>query len=138
MNDDNIHKHIVLFDGVCNLCNSSVRFIIKHDHKQIFRFAAMQSDFSKDLLKRYKAEHISNKTLVYICSGNIYVKSTAALLISRELNRLWRFLYYLIYIPAPIRDSIYMLISRNRYRIFGKRETCEIPDNKIKDRFITS
>lgn len=98
----------------------------------------MQSDFSKDLLKRYKAEHISNKTLVYICSGNIYVKSTAALLISRELNRLWRFLYYLIYIPAPIRDSIYMLISRNRYRIFGKRETCEIPDNKIKDRFITS
>ncbi len=130
------HKHIVLYDGLCNLCNSSVRFIIKRDPEAIFRFVAMQSDVGRALLKRYRAEHISYKTIVYICSGVIYTRSTAALLISRKLKGVCKYLYYFIYIPVPIRDSVYMLISRYRYRIFGKKEVCIIPDNKIKDRFI--
>jgi len=124
-------KHIVLYDGLCKLCNSSVSFIIKYNKTKNIHFASLQSDYAKKILK----ETIPKETLILIENGNIYLKSTGALRIARHLQY-FSYFYYLIYIPKSIRDFIYDLIAKNRYRVFGKYETCPLPDATIKSRFI--
>ena len=125
---------IVLFDGICNLCNASVQFILKYEKKPIFKFGTLQSTKVKELLSSYDTELISDSVLL-IQNDKIYQESTAALRIARELKYFW-VLYYLIYIPSWLRDPIYRLIVRNRYKWFGKRETCMIPTEELKNRFI--
>lgn len=124
-------EHIVFFDGVCNLCHGAVRFIIHFDHKKIFKFSSLQSDFAKKIL----GNDLPKETLVYFNNGQIYLKSTGALKIARQLKYITYF-YYMIYIPKSIRDFGYDLIARYRYHIFGKKDHCPAPDPKLADRFI--
>lgn len=121
---------IVLFDGVCNLCNHSVRFVIERDPESYFRFASLQSDVAVELLSRYGRAPVSAPpdSIVLIENGRVFESSTAALRIARRLRGAWKFLYFFIVIPRPIRDAVYRWIARNRYRWFGTREdVCLVP-----------
>lgn len=128
--------HIILFDGFCNLCNSSVQFIIKRDRKAIFSFAPLQGDQANTLLKNQNLDHSKMDSIIYIQNGMVFTKSTAALKISKKLNALWPLLYAFIIIPKPLRDAIYDWIARNRYQWFGKREECTLPKDHWKSRFL--
>lgn len=130
-------KHgIVLFDGVCNLCNSSVQFIIKHDKNDFFRFAALQSETGQKMLKQAGLPQDFLGTFVYFEKGKHSVRSTAALRLSRHLNGLWKLFYVLLIIPAPIRNFFYNLVANNRYKFFGKQESCMIPTPELRNKFI--
>jgi len=130
------NKAIILFDGVCNLCNSSVQFVLKHDKKQHFVFAALQSDVARELLLQYPKEIIEKDSINLIENRKIHTESTAALLILKEFGGVWYVLQFFWIIPKSIRDILYHFIAKNRYRWFGKREVCMIPDENEKDRFI--
>ncbi len=131
-----LYQHIVLFDGVCNLCNSGVQFIIKKDKRNLFKFAALQSDFGKELLVKYQIDTKSLNTFVYVNKDKAYIKSTAALKIAKALKRGWQIFYIFIIIPAFIRNFIYDFIAKNRYRWFGKKESCMIPTPELKAKFL--
>ena len=126
---------VVLFDGVCNLCHTSVRFIIKRDPQARFHFASLQSAPGQSLLARYRAPGDLD-TVVLIEDGQCYTRSTAALRICRRLNRLWPVLYVLMVFPRPLRDAVYQWIARNRYRWFGRLEACPLPDPGVRGRFL--
>jgi predicted DCC family thiol-disulfide oxidoreductase YuxK len=128
---------IVLFDGVCNLCSSSVQFVIKRDSKNIFRFASLQSDIGQKLLAKY---HLPTTTelnsFVLVQNEKVYTKSTGALMVAKQLGGAIKLLYGLIVLPAFIRDVVYTLISNNRYKWFGKKEECWIPSPDLKGKFL--
>jgi predicted DCC family thiol-disulfide oxidoreductase YuxK len=107
-------KSIILFDGICNLCNSSVNFIIKNDAKEHFLFASLQSDAAKEILLHLPSNNLNLNSIVLIENGNFYEKSTAALRISKHLNGGYKALYAFIIIPKLIRDSVYNLIAKNQ------------------------
>lgn len=130
------NKSIILFDGVCNLCNSSVNFIIKHDKKEQYLFASLQSDAAKEILLQFDIKKIPFDSILLIYEDKIYEKSTAAILISKHLTNGYQLLYGLIIVPKFIRDSFYSLVAKNRYNWFGKRQTCMIPSNEIIKRFL--
>lgn len=135
--DPVIAKHpIILFDGVCNLCNSSVLFIIKRDARSRFYFAALQSDFAKAHLNKFGVSFTEPQSVILIEEGKLFQKSSAALKIARNLNGLWPSVYVFILVPRFIRDFVYDVIARNRYRWFGKREACIIPTPELKVRFV--
>ncbi len=125
---------IILFDGVCNLCNSSVQFIIKHDPKAHFHFTSQQSEFGKELIEKYHLERVDS--IIFIDEKQIYLYSDAILEITKELGGWLRFLYILRFIPKTIRDTIYKFIAKYRYIIFGKKESCMLPSKAIKSRFL--
>lgn len=129
-------KSIILFDGVCNLCNSAVNFIIKHDKKEHFLFASLQSDAAKEILLQYPLKKTSLNSIILITNNISYDKSTAALLISKQLNNGYKLIYFFIVIPKFIRDFVYNLIANNRYKWFGKQKSCKIPSLEIKNRFL--
>lgn len=135
MNNFN-NKSIILFDGICNLCNSSVNFIIKNDSKKHFLFASLQSDAAKEILLHFPSNNLNLNSILLIENGNIYEKSTAALKVSRYLNGGYKVLYAFIIIPKFIRDLVYNLIAKNRYKWFGKKDNCMIPNEIIKDQFL--
>jgi predicted DCC family thiol-disulfide oxidoreductase YuxK len=145
---------IILFDGVCNLCSASVNFIIDHDTRKIFRFASLQSEFSKELISNtsrkyqvYTAEGLllidekiqkelnSLNSIIYFENGVFYTKSEAALRIAKHLDGIYRFISIGKILPSSLRDSIYEYIARNRYRWFGKSESCRMPTPNLKERF---
>jgi predicted DCC family thiol-disulfide oxidoreductase YuxK len=126
---------IILFDGVCNLCSASVRFVIKRDRKRIFRFASLQSEFAKKTMLANNLDD-SVKTIVLLKDEKIYLRSDAALEISRELNALWPSLYLLKIIPRFIRDAVYNFISQHRYQWFGKSDKCWLPSAELSTRFV--
>lgn len=132
MPDD--HTYILLFDGVCNLCNGIVKFIIKRDPAKKIRFAALQSDVGKALLEKSGLGDM--QTLVLIHGDKYYIKSSAALHVLKELGGIWKICYALIIIPRPIRDLVYDVVSKTRYRVFGRRNTCMVPAPGVRDRFI--
>ena len=127
---------IILFDGVCNLCNASVKFIIKHDPGKRFQFAAIQSEIAKEMLKGRNHSITNPESLILIENYQMHQRSTAVLKIARNLNGLFRVFYVFIIIPRPIRDFFYDLIARNRYHIFGKKDRCMIPEQDIENRFV--
>lgn len=126
---------VLLFDGVCNLCNGAVQFVIKRDKKAVFRFAALQSAFGQKVLKENKLPQSHFDTFILIADNKIYTKSTAALKVAQALGGFWKLLHVLIIIPKPIRDFLYTLIAKNRYKLFGKKEACMIPTPELKSRF---
>ena len=128
--------YIILFDGVCNLCNGLVRFIIKRDKGGRFKFASLQSDIGQQWLKRFDLAKNEFDSFVLIRGDKYYLKSTGVLKMLRELGGIWKVFYILIIIPRPVRDFIYDLIAKSRYRIFGKQDTCMIPTPELKDRFL--
>ncbi|MCC7344911.1 MAG: thiol-disulfide oxidoreductase DCC family protein [Deltaproteobacteria bacterium] len=127
----------VLFDGVCNLCNASVAFILRRDRKAYFRFASLQSEAAKGLLQGHSLE-AGLDSIVLLEDGKCFTKSTAALRIARHLGGLWPLLYAFLILPRWIRDPIYDWVARNRYRWFGHRESCMLPSAQWKDRFLES
>lgn len=127
---------IILFDGVCNLCNSSVNFVIKRDKQSVFKFATLQSEIAQKVLANNNLSPTDFSSFVFIENGKVYVRSTAALKVCSYLKGLWPLMYGFIIVPKPIRDGIYNWISKNRYRWFGKKEVCMIPTPDIKARFL--
>lgn len=127
---------VLLFDGVCNLCNSSVQFIIERDPEAHFRFASLQSDEGKALLDRFDDRPLDLSSVVLVQDGQLYARSEAALRVARQLGGGWSLLYAFIVVPRPIRDAVYNWIARNRYRWFGKKDACMIPSPDLKARFL--
>ncbi|OIP52294.1 MAG: thiol-disulfide oxidoreductase [Flavobacteriaceae bacterium CG2_30_34_30] len=129
-------KKIVLFDGVCNLCNYSVTLIIKKDKKDIFRFAALQSEIGRHLIQKY---HIDTSKLdsILLIEGKYYTyKSTAALRIAKYLKGWYSLFYVFIIVPPIVRNFFYDIIAKNRYKWFGKKESCMIPTPELKAKFL--
>ena len=126
---------ILLFDGVCNYCNRWVNFIIRHDKKKKFRFAALQSEAGKKLLKQYNiTEDADSAVLIYL--GKVYLKSSTGLHILYHLGGIYSLAFVFIIVPAYIRDYYYDIIARNRYKWWGKRNECMIPSQDVKERFL--
>jgi predicted DCC family thiol-disulfide oxidoreductase YuxK len=128
---------IVLFDGVCNLCNGAVQFIIRHDKKNIFMFASLQSEVGRKILEQYNFPLDELNSFILIENNKAYTRSTGALRVAKKLNGLWPLLYGFIIIPKFIRDSIYNWVGRNRYKWFGKKDACMIPTPELKARFLS-
>jgi len=126
---------IIFFDGVCNLCNNSVNFIIRRDPEAIFRFSSLQSTVAKELLPPEIKEN-KLRSILLLKNGVVFQKSNAALEIVRQLNGFWPIFYIFKVIPKFIRDALYNLVSNNRYRWFGKRNTCRVPTAEEKERFV--
>lgn len=128
---------ILLFDGVCNLCNRLVNFVIKRDKKGKFKFAALQSESGQALLEKLGLSTHDFDTFVLLRSDDkFFVKSKAGLTVLKELGGGWRLLYVFIVIPTPIRDFVYNRIARTRYQVFGKRDSCMIPGPEVEKRFL--
>lgn len=138
MNTEAIRQHrIILFDGVCNLCNGSVLFILQHETKPAFKFASIQSETGKELLIWCGLPSNYAEAVVLIDCGKKYLGSTAALKIGQTLNFPWSFLSTLgLIVPTFIRDWVYNQIGSHRYRWFGKRDVCMIPSPELKSRFL--
>lgn len=126
---------VILFDGVCNLCNSSVQFVIKHDPKKKFRFASIQGDYGQQVLKRFHLPPDSLNSFILLRDNQIYTHSTGALKVARQLSGAWPLLYIFILIPPFIRNRVYQFIANNRYKWFGKKESCEVPSPALKALF---
>jgi len=131
-----IAKEVILFDGVCNFCNSSVNFIMDRDPQQRFQFASLQSEAAHKLLGEHGEDPEQLDSVILIKQGQVFHKSTAALHIAKKLSGLWPVFFIFIIVPKFVRDFFYDLIAENRYKWFGKRETCRMPDPGQKDRFL--
>lgn len=130
-------KKIVLFDGVCNLCNNAVIFIIEHDKKDVFRFASLQSEIGEKLVEDRGMDPEELHSIVLIDPGVAYYrKSTAALEISRELSGGYSLLKNFLFLPESLRDGIYNFVANNRYKWYGKKENCMIPTPELKSKFL--
>lgn len=127
---------IVLFDGVCNLCNSSVQFILKRDKKKKFLFGSLQGEAGQKLLQQFNLPTDNFHSFVLIEGDSVYTQSTAALRMARHLKGGWQLLYGFIILPKFLRDGVYKWIATNRYKWFGKRETCRIPTAEERSRFL--
>lgn len=128
---------IVLFDGVCNLCNGSVQFLIKRDRQARLRFASLQSDTGQKLQADLGMDPQALDSVVLVEGDRWYKESDAALRIARNLPGPWKLLAAFRIVPRPLRDAVYRLIARNRYRWFGKAETCWLPTPELRSRFLT-
>ncbi|NWG28784.1 MAG: DUF393 domain-containing protein [Ignavibacteriaceae bacterium] len=134
----NNQKKIILFDGICNFCNFWVNFVIKRDKKDLFRFAPLQSEKAKDLMARFEVNIITENpdTFILIDGEKFFTKSTAALMVCKQLNGIIKILFPLIILPEFFRDFIYDLIAGNRYKLFGKKEICRVPTKEEKAKFL--
>jgi len=131
------NKKIILFDGVCNLCNSSVQFIIRHDTKDVFRFVAIQSEKGQEIIN-YIGVDLSkvDSIILYIPKVAYYIKADAALVITQDLNWYFSVFYYLKFVPKFIKNGIYDVIAKNRYKWYGKKEYCMVPTPEIAAKFL--
>ncbi|THD67907.1 thiol-disulfide oxidoreductase DCC family protein [Robertkochia marina] len=131
-------KKLILFDGVCNLCNGAVNFVIKRDHGDVFRYASLQSNLGKKMLEERNIDPKSIDSIILIEPEIAYfIKSDAAIEIARHLGWPWKALTLFNYIlPVSIRDGIYDLIARNRYRWFGRKDQCMLPTPALKAKFL--
>ena len=135
MNKQFTHS-IILFDGVCNLCNGAVNFVIKRDPGNVFKFAPLQEKQGALLLKTHAIDIQKLDSIVLIENENVYTKSSAALRIARKMSNLWPLFFVLLIIPSFIRDGVYDFIAKNRYKWFGKKEQCMIPTLGLKEKFL--
>lgn len=130
-------KKIVLFDGVCNLCNGAVQFILKRDKKDTFRFAALQSEVGKQLMTERNITDETLDSIILIEPGvAYYTKSTAALKIAEDLNGIWSLSFILLWIPESFRNIVYDFIAKNRYKWYGKKDQCMLPTTEFRDKFL--
>ena len=127
---------IVLYDGVCNLCTRSVQFVIQRDSRKQFRFASLQSLFANTYLGKNRQDDERLKSMVLVVGDHVYRESTAVLLTAKRLDGLWPMLAIFLLIPRPIRDVVYRLVAKHRYRVLGKGDQCWIPTPDLTDRFI--
>ncbi len=127
---------IILFDGVCNLCNGAVTYIIKRDKKNVFKFAALQSEIGQELVLKFKIDTSKVDSIILIDGEKHYEKSSAALRISKDLSGAYPLLFGFMIVPKFIRNAVYDYIARNRYKWFGKKESCMIPTAELKSKFL--
>jgi len=128
--------HIIIFDGVCNFCNSSVNFIIKRDHENVFLFTPMQSKTAQDLIAKYQVKNVGFDTFLLIKNDECYYRTDAALEITKNLSSFWFMFRIFKILPRKFRDYFYRLFARNRYSIFGKTDVCMIPTPEVKSKFL--
>ncbi len=143
MEDEKIKDHpwenyprVILFDGVCNFCNASVDFVIQRDPQKKFMFGTLQSEPAQQILMNFNFNTQDFETFLYLENGHVFSKSTAALKVAKELTGLWPLLYLCIFIPRTIRDGVYQFIGRRRYQWMGKRESCRLPNESDRARFV--
>ncbi|MEO8406188.1 MAG: thiol-disulfide oxidoreductase DCC family protein [Chitinophagaceae bacterium] len=129
-------KPIVLFDGVCNLCNRAVQFILRHDKQKKFLFGSLQGQTGQELLSKFNLPTQQLNSFVLIEDDKAYTRSTAVLRMLKNLGGGWSLLYAFMIIPAFIRNGTYNWIARNRYKWFGKKEECWVPTPELKERFL--
>lgn len=130
-------KNVIFFDGVCNMCNSLINFLIDIDKKDVLRFSPLQSKFAHSELKDYDVNLEQMKSVIYLKNDKIYFKSSAVLEIFKDLGRGYKLLYvFKFIIPRFIRDGIYNFIGNNRYKWFGKRDACRVPTKEVMKKFI--
>ena len=130
-------KKIILFDGVCNLCNSSVQYVIKHDKKDVFRFVALQSELGRKIITHIGiSEKSIDSIILYEPEVAYYYKSTAALEIAKQLGGVFSYATIFKILPLSLRDSIYDYVAKNRYTWYGKQESCMIPTPELKAKFL--
>ncbi|RZL62366.1 MAG: DUF393 domain-containing protein, partial [Pedobacter sp.] len=122
---------------VCNLCNGAVQFVIKRDKQSYFKFAALQSNFAYDTLSHFDLKITHGDSFLLLENGKLYEQSTAALKVARKLNGFWPLLYVFIIIPPFIRNFAYRFVARNRYKWFGKQESCWVPTPELKSKFLS-
>lgn len=129
-------KSLILFDGVCNVCNGFVTFILPRDLRDQFQFGSLQSHTAAEVLRKFPLAPRDVSTVILIEEGKLFTRSTAVLRIARKLGGLWSLAYPLIVIPPFIRDGLYDFVARHRYRLFGKRDACMIPKPEWRDKFV--
>jgi len=134
--NDLTNHSVILFDGICNLCNGFVQFVIKRDRKGYFHFGSLQSPEAQKLIQRFNLDAENGKTIVLVEDNKIYARSPAVLRVARKLDGPWKLCYAFIVIPKTIRDFVYNFIAERRYKWFGKREQCLVPTPELKERFI--
>ena len=127
-------KPVILFDGVCNLCSNSVQFIIKRDQEKKFLFASLQSNYGQELLKKYNLPTNTFNSFILYENERLLTRSTAALKMFEQLKG-WKWVKIFWIIPKFIRDAVYNLIARNRYKWFGRKNECWLPTPDLKARF---
>lgn len=130
-----LNQPVIFFDGICNLCNASVQFVIEHDKKNKFMFTALQGDYAKETLPKLNVDLQKLNTILLLEEGKLYTKSSAALRVAKRLIGLWPLLYVFIIIPKFIRDWFYDIIAKNRYKWWGKQESCWVPTPALKSKF---
>ena len=130
------NQPIIIFDGVCNLCNQAVNFIIRRDDNAIFLFTPMQSQYAQNLLKQHHLDNFDGDSVLLIKAGACYLRTNAALEIAKDLDGLWFMFNILKIIPSAVRDFFYNLLAHNRYRLFGQRNHCMVPTDEVRKRFI--
>jgi predicted DCC family thiol-disulfide oxidoreductase YuxK len=128
-------RAVLLFDGVCTLCNGFVQFVIQRDPAGRFQFATLQSDAARRLLQA--APQPLPDTLVLVENGRMFLRSTAALRVARGLKFPWPLAFVLVVVPRPLRDWLYDIVARNRYRWFGRRDVCMVPTPELRARFLS-
>ncbi|HEV2984313.1 MAG TPA: thiol-disulfide oxidoreductase DCC family protein [Vicinamibacterales bacterium] len=128
-------RAVLLFDGVCTLCNGFVQFVIQRDPAGRFQFATLQSDAARRLLQA--APQPLPDTLVLVENGRVFLRSTAALRVARGLKFPWPLAFVLVVVPRPLRDWVYDILARNRYRWFGRRDVCMVPTPELRARFLS-
>ena len=138
MESDITLNNIVFFDGVCNFCNNSVNFLIDRDPNHTYKFASLQSDLARDILPKYGVDPLSMHSIILLKNGKIYQRSSAALEITKKMSGGWPLLGILKIIPAFVRDFCYNIIANNRYKWFGKLDSCRMPTPEIQERFLDS
>jgi predicted DCC family thiol-disulfide oxidoreductase YuxK len=129
-------RAVIFFDGVCNLCNSAVQFVIKRDQKDQFSYTALQGEYAKSVLPQLGIIPYQLNSILLLEKGRLYTKSSAALHIAKKLGALWPLLYGFMIIPKFIRDWFYDVIAKNRYKWWGKQESCWVPTPLLKSKFI--
>jgi predicted DCC family thiol-disulfide oxidoreductase YuxK len=133
----NYPDKLILFDGVCNLCDGAINFIIKKDQKRLFRYASLQSDIGQRLLLKYKLPLHNYKTFIYIKKERMYTKSDAILEICKDIGKPWNNFYFVKFLfPLFLRNGIYDLVAKNRYVLLRKKVSCQLPTKEIRDLFI--
>ena len=127
---------IVLFDGVCNFCNSTINFVIERDKDGYFKFAPLQSEIGEELMATHDIDRIETDSVILVEDGKAFTHSDAALRIAKRLDGFWSWTYALSVIPRPIRDLGYRFFARHRYRLFGRRDACMMPTPEVRARFL--
>jgi predicted DCC family thiol-disulfide oxidoreductase YuxK len=130
------YDHIILFDGICNLCSAFLHFVYQNDKRSVFKFAWIQSEQGTEILEQLQMPTHHYNTIVYIAGGRHYIKSTAFLEIVRYLRFPWPLLRIGYVVPLVIRERIYDLVASYRYKIFGKKESCQMPTGDLRSRFL--
>lgn len=129
------NTQLILFDGVCNFCNFSINFIIDHDPEKHFKFAPLQSELGQSILKQFNKNTADFDSVILLKDNQLYQKSDAAMEIVKQLSGAWKYLAFFGILPTSLLNFFYDIIAKNRYRIFGKTETCRMPTPELRERF---